>query len=272
MELRQLQLVELDMLKQFVAFCEKNGLRYYLLEGTLLGAVRHKGFIPWDDDIDVVMPRNDYNKLLELGRNAFEEPLSLNHYSFTPGYYYSFARLANNSIHIMNHSANIPRKEAVAVDIIPLDGFPDPGIRRLFHKLRITYWWDLNNLAQFDELVDQKRKRTRRVKFFLAIASKLQWLFRNVNTKKCLENVNKALAAYDYDSDTNYVINYLGTWGFHEIIPRDYMGEGSKVEFEGEEFMAPADTHAMLTMIYGDYMTMPPENERNWHNAEIIEE
>ncbi|MDO4756962.1 MAG: LicD family protein, partial [Parabacteroides sp.] len=249
----------------------QNGLRYYLLEGTLLGAVRHKGFIPWDDDIDVVMPRNDYNKLLEIGRDAFEEPLSLNHYSYTPGYYYAFARLANNTIHIMNHSANIPRKEAIAVDIIPLDGFPNPGIKRFFHKLRITFWWDLNNMAQFDELVDQKRKRSGPAKILLAIASKLSWLFKHVNTKKCLENINKALAAYDYDSGSNYVLNYLATWGFHEIIPREYIGEGSEVDFEGEKFMAPADPDAMLTMIYGDYMKLPPENERNWHNSEIIE-
>ena len=272
MELRELQLIELDMLKQFVAFCEKNGLRYFLLEGTLLGAVRHKGFIPWDDDIDIVMPRSDYNKLLEIGRDAFAEPLSLNHYSFTPGYYYSFARLANNSIHIMNHTANIPRKEAIAVDIIPLDGFPDPGLKRLFHKLRITFWWDLNNMAQFNELVDQKRKRSGVKKVLLAIASKLSWMFKKIDTNKCLVNINKALAAYDYDSDSNYVIQYLGTWGFHEIIPREWMGEGKEVEFEGEMFMGPSDADAMLTMIYGDYMQLPPVNERNWHNAEIIEE
>ena len=272
MELRELQLTELSMLKAFVAFCKEHDLRYFLLEGTLLGAVRHKGFIPWDDDIDIVMPRSDYNKLLELGRDAFEEPLELCHYSFTPGYYYSFARLNNNKIHIMNHSANIPRKEAIAVDIIPLDGFPDPGIKRFFHKLRITWWWDLNNLAQFDELVDQKRKRKPLQKCLLSIASAMKGLFKKIDTKKCLENVNKALASYDYDSDTNYVINYLGTWGFHEIIPREYMGEGKEVEFEGEMFMGPADADAMLKMIYGDYMQLPPEGERNWHNSEIIEE
>lgn len=271
-KLRELQLIELDMLKKFVEVCNDNGLRYFLFEGTLLGAVRHKGFIPWDDDIDICMPRNDYNKFLEIGRNAFEEPLSLEHYSFSPDYYYSFARINNNSIHVMNHTANIPRKEAIAIDIIPLDGFPDPGIKRFFHKLRITYWWDLNNLAQFDELVDQKRKRKPLQRFLLSIASAFKWAFRKIDTKKCLRKVNETLAKYDYDSDSRYVINYLGTWGFHEIIPREYIGDGQLLEFEGEHFMGPADTDALLTMIYGDYMKMPPEGERNWHNAEIINE
>ncbi len=269
--LRDLQLKELEMLRFYAEFCEKHNLRYYLLGGTLLGAVRHGGFIPWDDDVDVCMPRGDYNKFLKLANEEFKSPLSVNNYDITPGYTYSFARISDSTMHVINYSANNPRREEISIDIIPLDALPDSKFKRNIHKLRLSFWWNLNQLAQFDELVNQKRKRSKKGQILVKLASKFKWIGKKINVQHCLTKLNQALAKYDYDSDTEEVINFLAALGFKEIFPRKSIGNGKLYNFEGESLVGPVDYDTICRIIYGDYMTLPPENERNWHNTEIVD-
>lgn len=270
-DLRDLQLKELEMLKMFSEFCREHHLRYFLLGGTLLGAVRHKGFIPWDDDVDVAMPRKDYNQFLALSGEAFQDPLSVNLYDRTPGYHYTFARINDSRMHVVNHSASLPRREEISIDIIPLDGFPDPGIRRSFHKLHLSFWWNLNQIVLYDELVNKTRKRSWTGNLFVNIAGLFKWAGKRMDPTTCLRHINQVLSKYEYDSDTADIINFLAAIGFSEIFPRKSFGEGAEYTFEGETFTGPVDYDTVCKIIYGDYMTLPPEVDRNWHNTEIVD-
>ena len=269
--IRILQLEELEILKEFVRVCEKNGLRYYLLGGTLLGAVRHQGFIPWDDDVDICMPREDMNKLLDMSPNVFSEGFQLENYTNQEGYRYSWPRLTRNKVGIINRSANIERVERAWIDIIPLDGFPDGKLSQLSHKIKLTFWWNLNQILQYDELVDQKRKRGLLGRVFVKTAGYAKWLGKCIDYRKSLYRLNDLLMKYPFESNTEYVINYLAAYGFQETFPRQAFGKGVLLQFEDCELIAPEDYKTICRVIYGnDYMELPPASERNKHNSEIV--
>ena len=120
-QLRRLQLVELDIMKIFSEICEKNNLRYFLVGGTMLGAVRHKGFIPWDDDMDVGMPRPDYEKFLQIVRNNLPEGYSFLNYKQDEEYKRYFSRIVNNKVKIYNASNTKTIVENAWLDIFPFD-------------------------------------------------------------------------------------------------------------------------------------------------------
>ena len=270
-EIRRLQLEELEILKYFIQVCEKHGLRYYLLGGTLLGAVRHHGFIPWDDDVDVCMPREDLNRLAVLFQRD-DHPYEYVSYETDGEYRYSWPRLISRKMKIINRSAVKPREEFAWIDLIPLDGFPDKGPKRTLHKLRLSFWWDLNQILQFDELVDQKRKRSLPAAIAVKGASLFKGLGKVMDYHTCLRKLNETLAEYPYDSDTEDIINYLAAYGFREVFPRKCFRETAVLDFEGVGMKCPADYDTVCRIIYDDhYMELPPENERNKHNSEIVE-
>ena len=273
-ELKRFQNEELKVLKCFASYCDKFGLRYYLLGGTLLGAIRHHGFIPWDDDVDVCMPRSDYNMLIERMKiEALPEPFRFLTFENNPDYRYPWARLISTNMKIINRTANIPRVEHAWVDIIPLDAMPDGVVERSLHKMRLSALWDLNNLVQFDELVDQKRSRGTLGKAAIKVSSAIHGLVHSINYKKLLKKLTDELERYPYDSDTKFVINFLAAYGFSETFPRECFEETEYYPFEDTVLAGPKDYKTVLNIIYGeDYMTLPPESERNKHNSELVEE
>ena len=267
-DLRKLQLIELSLLDRFKEICEINNLRYYLLGGTLLGAIRHGGFIPWDDDIDVCMPRKDYDIFLEVCLNNPIKDIDVKSHDRNEDYRYPFARMSTSKMQIINHSAIKPRVEDVWIDIIPLDGLPKSKIARGVHKIKLAFWWNLNQIAQYEELVDQKRKRSLFASFCVKLAGIVHHLVK-VNYKTCLKHLDKNLKKYKYDEE-EIIINFVAAYGFQETFPKKAFAEGKKYLFEGKEYFGPVDYDCVCKQIYGDYMTLPPENERNKHNAEII--
>lgn len=268
--LRKLQLEELRILEEFVRVCKENNLRYYSLGGTLLGSIRHKGFIPWDDDVDVAMPRKDYEKFLTLKKENFKDGFEIVDYRNDKNYRYPWARMITHNMKIINHMANIPREEYAWIDIIPLDGFPNKGIKRTLHKIHLSFWWNLNQIVQFDELVDQKRKRSFLGKISIKISSLFKWLGKIINYKKCLKHINQVLMKYPYDIETDEIINYLAAYGFDEIFKRESFKESKEYDFEGRRILGPKDYDSVLKKIYGDYMKLPPVEDRNKHHAEIV--
>lgn len=280
-DLRRLQLVELDLMRRFALVCEKHGLRYCMLGGTLLGAVRHGGFIPWDDDVDLCMPRPDYDRLLAMAAvdpqlfsregDCFNIELASIYNDKT--YRQGMAKLTSNEIGIINRSANCERVESAWIDIIPMDGFPAGKLSSLIHKARLMFWKIMDATAEFDYVVDVKRDRG----FLGSIALKALELFCRIvrpygdDYNKVLRLTDRALKRYAYDACPS-TINLYAARGFREIFPVKCFGEGVKIPFEDAEFVAPADIASVLTTIYGPgYMTPPPEGNRNWHNSEVIE-
>ena len=269
-ELRELQLEELKILEEFIRICEKHRYRYYMLGGTLLGAIRHKGFIPWDDDVDMTMPRSDYEKLLKLPESEYNSEFKLVTYENNEKYRYPWARIESENIKIINHSANIPREENAWIDIIPLDGFPDSKVKKFFHKIHLSFWWDLNQIVQYDELVDQKRRRSFLGKIAVKIAGAFKWIGKIIGYKTCLTHLNKILMKYPYDMESKEIINFLAAFGFDEVFTRESFAESDLYEFEGRKIKGPKGYDSVLKRIYGNYMELPPLDQRNKHHAEIV--
>ena len=131
--LRKLQLIELEILKEVISLCEKHGLRYYLLGGTFLGAVRHQGFIPWDDDIDIGMPRTDFERFCEIARQELKAPLGFVSFRNNAEYIYFHPRVYNYNSRVIDRSG-VNEKETFAwIDVFPLDGMPgNKLVRKLY--------------------------------------------------------------------------------------------------------------------------------------------
>lgn len=271
--LRKLQLTELALMKDFDRICKKHGLRYHLLGGTLLGAVRHGGFIPWDDDVDLCMPRPDYMRFLDIAGEELAGKPGIGLVSvYSDGTYrQGMAKITDSSVQVINRSANEERHEVAWIDIIPMDGFPT-GISAILQKIRLLFWRVMDCTAEFDYVIDTKRDRG----FAGNLAVKMLGAFSKVvrpygdDFHRVLMNTERCLGRYSYDESPR-TINLHAARGFREIFDREWLGEGRIIEFEGIPFVAPANIEAVLEAIYGpDYMTPPPEGERNWHNSEII--
>ena len=129
-ELRQLQLVELDIMALFRSICEKHHLRYFMVGGTMLGAIRHKGFIPWDDDMDVGLPRTDYEKFIQIAPAELPEGYDFLNYKLQSDYNRYFSRLVDTRVSVYNASNSKTIIEHAWLDIFPLDGMPTGKLRQ----------------------------------------------------------------------------------------------------------------------------------------------
>ena len=269
--LRKVQLMELDIYKEIVRICDENNLIYYISGGTFLGAVRNKGFIPWDDDMDIAMPRKDYNKFIEIAPKELKGKLYLIHYSVCKTNL-QHAQVCNCTKHLREKNSIVEKTVDVFVDIFPLDGLPKGKIAQKIHKVRLLYYRMLYVYSVFDEYVSiNKLNRPFHERVLIAIG-RTGIPQKLLNREKRIEKFDAYVAKYDfYDSD--YVLNFSGRYKFKSIFNRKKVYAGGRLyEFEGLMFNGPFDYDFYLKQIYGDYMKLPPEDQRNWHESEIIED
>lgn len=248
----EVKAIELQLLKEIDSICEKYNLSYNLCGGSLIGAVRHKGFIPWDDDIDINMPRPDYEKLKTL--------LCSDNISFftteDKGYYYGFGKIVDNNTYLDETSIlNSYKKMGVYLDVFPLDGLPNNSIKRIIHFIRLRKVYYQLFLLQIDG--PQKRKN-----FILVMIQHLLW----INPKKYGEawvkdKYVKLVNQYSF-CQSEYVCSGFGLYGFKEIIPKSYISDFFKGEFEGYSVNIPKQYDSFLTRMYGDYLELPPVEQR----------
>ncbi|MBQ7230958.1 MAG: LicD family protein [Oscillospiraceae bacterium] len=252
--LQELKRVELDILARFIQVCQQLDLRYYILQGTLLGAVRHQGFIPWDDDIDVGMPRADYEIFLREGQKLLGEPYFVQTFLTDPPFTANFAKIRNSNTtfvetslrgRVMNHG--------VYMDIFPLDFYPDDP--RTEKNLRRKNWF-LNGRITATFYFSEKLPLKSRVK--------------HIACTILHPSVEKALQARDalFRSVTagSRIANHCSPWRSREIVPAEWYGEGCELEFEGLKVRAPKEYDKWLTQVYGDYMQLPPPEKRKGHH------
>jgi len=250
----------LDILKDIDMFCNKNNIRYSLGYGTLLGAVRHKGFIPWDDDIDILMPRPDYNRFINLFKtendNNDRKFVTINNYTFTEGYYYPYVKVTDErTLVIENNSKDICK--GLFVDIFPIDGLPenqDNAIKFIDKCKKIKDIWSLKML---------KLSNCRWTGKIYNLILKTRYSF--LPLKDVVAKIDKTAQSYDYDSS-----NYVGApaWGYthRDRFEKKLFEDYTKLSFEGYEFWSISNYELYLTQIYGDYMKLPPiEQQKNYH-------
>ena len=258
-ELRELQLCELEALKFFDNFCRNHDLTYYLCGGCLIGAVRHKGFIPWDDDTDVLMPRPDYEKFLELYKkeNPSERFVLVNdddvHYSGN-----IFATL-NDTDHTMvkEYQQDMDTPHGIPLDIFPIDGLADGRIQRI-----IQYMWVMIYSLFRAQIVPKNQGG------LIAFGSKvLLTLFRGRRLRyKIWKFAEKRMTRYHFDESENVAEFCAGFYFMKKVYPRHIYDGKVELDFEGEKFFAMKGYDEYLHIPFGDYMELPPEEERLPHH------
>ena len=250
---------ELELLRLFISVCEQLNLNYFAVEGTLLGAVRHKGFIPWDDDIDVGMKRSDYELFLQKAPAMLPDGFFLQTEDSDPAYAQCFAKLRNvNTVFLETTSKNLPIQHGIYIDIFPFDYYPDGRISALlfdFEKLLIRY--RVREIYYIPS--DSKLSAANLIRKAISFISKCR--FRSV--KSALDYQEILIRRW---SGTKRVINNGSPWKNKERFDATWLNDLTEVEFEGLRIKAPKRYDEYLRHVYGDYMTMPPMEKRVPHH------
>ena len=251
---REVQLRCLSVLKAFDAVCRENHLNYYLSGGTLLGAIRHRGFIPWDDDVDVMMPRADYMKLLDV-------PMSDPRYAMFSAekcadYCRAWARMTDTRTRTQQVGLFDGDTDAIYIDIFPIDGMPTGKLasRLFFARIRL-----LDVLCKFPRrkrISDVERWRTAKI----LLRTLLGWL--PLNTHALALKMNRIAQRQPYDARDFRGVSMVTHYGARERMPAEVFDHAVDVEFEGLKLPAPCGWDFYLTRLYGDYMQLPPEHAR----------
>lgn len=266
-KLRKAQLAETELLRAFVSICEAEGLQYYFLGGTLLGAVRHKGFIPWDDDIDVGMPRKDYNRFITVAGKYLDDDIKIIHYKIDPSTPYYFIKLINTRVSFSIQGSRTAQKLNCWIDVFPIDGVPNNVLIRWWHMRVLDYYKMLLSFSRIKNLPKKEnRPAWKSLLYFSAYHLSADKFVDPVEVKRAMD---RELEKYPIDCCA-IAGNYVGVYREKEFVPREYFGQGSKVEFEGQIYDGPAETDKYLRHIYGDYMQLPPE-EKQTSDHHVIE-
>ena len=250
--------IELDILSFVADFCDKNGLKYFLAFGTLLGAIRHKGFIPWDDDIDVWMPRDDYNKLMEIFQNSETGFYKLIRPTDKNSYHPFIKIIDNRTIKIENSVKYKNGYLGIDVDIFPLDGQPTTVIEhhKWYKKLQKHY-------RIYPYLILDHCRKIKRI-----IALPIIKIISG-GKKHILKKTAQLHAKYPYN-ESEFIGCVECCYDYENYRYRkEWFADAVDVEFENGVFKAPIGYDEVLTQTYGDYMQLPPEEERETHHSNM---
>ena len=249
MTFEEQQKVAKNILKKFKYFCEKHNLRYYLSYGTLLGAARHKDIIPWDYDIDVLMPRPDFDKFIELTK---DKDMCENIHTFssrnTRGYYLWFAKLCDTTTRLQITTSNSKIPFGMWIDVFPLDAIPDDKDVAARKRAEIV---ELQKKAIYTVRNDIKGKG-RIIRFIKCLPYKF------TDCAKLIEKAHQIARESNYENAK--VVGSFSMFGnaANEYLDRSYYEETVMLQFGDEKYCCPSRYDEMLTISYGDYMT-PPE-------------
>ena len=255
-EIAQLKRIELEMLIELKKVCDLLHVRLFLLDGTLLGAVRHKGFIPWDDDIDVGLLREDYNTLMKQGATLFPSHLFLQTFWTDPEYSLNFAKLRNsNTTYLESSAKKLNINHGVFIDIFPIDYYPDSAFqKRIFEYKRSFYSFVIEDAFYYENAPQYSLKRR--------IAKKIAKTVYP-SRKQALKKREALLSSIKKSS----LIGSISlSSGEKSVVPAEVFMEYCELEFEGHYFGAPLQYDRYLTKVYGNYMELPPVNERIGHH------
>ncbi|MBR4173855.1 MAG: LicD family protein [Lachnospiraceae bacterium] len=267
--LRKLQLTQLSILKDFVKICEENDLKYFLDGGTMLGAVRHQGFIPWDDDLDVGMPRRDYDRFCKLAKKSLPKGYFLQTYFTDKNYPNAFAKLRKEGTEFVESITEKSKmRGGIYIDILPFDNFPEKKSEILSQGFEIELYKHLligkHRVYPWMGMKGKKRlfKFLEYAPFYpLAVFFDHDHLARKYDST--LKRYNKRTTDRIKEPDLRFA---------KVVVPADCGTDLIDVDFEDGKYLIPNSYDSFLKQLYGnDYMTPPPvESRGGWHGIKKL--
>lgn len=260
--LKMLQSTEIEILQVITEICDVHELAYYLIGGTLLGAIRHKGFIPWDDDIDIAMPREDYDKLLKLCETELPSQYYLHSNQTDLDYWLPYAKIRKNgTIFEERLMISIDTHKGIFIDIFPLDNA----------NMQKSIVQDLQAKIVKKLLAIVLHKKG----FILERQSVINKILLKICKKISINTITRAqtkVMKFRNKINCKYYINFGSNYNhIKQTIPKDKFNPLVRLEFEGNMYNAPKDCKYVLNRIYGDFMKLPPVEQRITHNPVRIE-
>ena len=257
--LERLHTTEVEILDEFVRICDKHNLNYFLTGGTLLGAVRHKGFIPWDDDLDVGMPRADYDKFIKLCSEELDKKYILDNKDTNPKYYLNFIKIRKkDTIFEQDFQTNYDGPKGIWLDVFPYDNAKSDTSKKVAiqNKINRTIFSILHYKNKFF-LSNRK----------LLIKKIISVVFKPVSNRFLL-NLQDRVLKWNIDKDEySYFVSLATTYDYRtELIEKEKYLPTIKMEFEGKLYNVPKEYDYILTRVYGDYMKLPPKEKQVTHN------
>lgn len=251
----ELKKIQINILNVVVEFCNKFNIRYCLCGGTLIGAIRHQGYIPWDDDIDIAMFREDYEKFLN-SFNGFNSLYRLYEPNNSDWYPYPFAKVSFINSVLIEANDNMPKNIGINIDVFPLDYLPNDKKkqRNILRSIRVQ-----RNILDIKAIkINNKRK------FHKNIILKIgKFFYKNISPNQIALKINELATKYKNDDKLGIII-----WGYgdREIVDKEIFRDFIKIKFEKYSYNAPIGYHQWLTNIYGDYMKLPPIEKQVSHH------
>lgn len=267
-ELMRIQAIELEILKKFAEICKRYSLRYVLDSGTLLGAVRHGGFIPWDDDVDVGMPRTDYERFLEIAQTELGDEYFLQNRKSDPKCPFLFSKIRKNGTLFLEwNKRNIKMHHGIFIDVFPYDILPDHGRDAYIDKCKKLYRRFIN--GAIPDVVSQPELKIEWIAKETARRSTYRFTkVKNALSKNMTADVmDNLFAKYKAQKAAAYTCHFYSK---KIIFEEQQMFPAKEIKFEDALFYCPACSDEILTNIYGDFMKLPPEDKRHGHRPAKI--
>lgn len=256
-DVSEIQQMELGIMEYIHEVCQKIGVKYFLAYGSLIGAVRHQGFIPWDDDMDICMLREDYEKLQDYLIANPDERYEVMSYKNNLNYVYPFMKVQDNHTYLLEEDVRIDSNMGIYVDIFPVDGYEDDGefknkMTKLIKKRQLSCY-------TFKGITNTKSV----LNSLLRYVSVIIFYFTNTNKYVAqIEELAKSRKVSDYEQ-----VDYLIYKDMNKPVwRREWLEQVTTGTFEGKEFTIPKNYHEILTSDYGDYMQLPPVEQRVSHH------
>lgn len=260
-QLEKIHGLELEIAKEIKRICQIHNIPYFLTAGTLLGAVRHGGFIPWDDDMDIGMLREDYERFLEACKTELGERFFLQTWDTVPDYPMPFGKICLNGTHFREEfSGDAKIHDGIFVDVFPYDNVPDDEKERKKQARRCRICkrllWVKKGMG----------KRLRKGPLREKINYWGPWLLAQILPYEAVKNYFKRILVKYNGQETQKVVT-CGSYPYQkESLERDWVTHLEQIPFETEMFLGYRDREAYLVYFYGDYRKLPPEEDRDRHH------